>query len=234
MLLFGREVWGFPKKVAASKTVYPEDGGTSCLQNHGTYLLHYMASHATTPQCWVTTMRTSNLYTKLCDYAWHMRFIMRYNMWGSHSAVHWWEFKSSEMWHCVIEITLPEFCWTMVPSLWGLGSPGRKLNPEHRGPTIAENVSNYTHNDTASHETLHSSKPQPWYKTSAVTDVIATSAVTDVIANMRIHIFWIATLTNNIIDSLLFQPTYCLLLQGLRSYLLTGNLYNTIQTSIYL
>jgi len=39
------------KEQAASKTVYTEDAGTSCLQNHGTCLLSYMASHATTPQC---------------------------------------------------------------------------------------------------------------------------------------------------------------------------------------
>jgi len=28
-------------------------------------------------------------------------WVMRYNMWGSHSDAHWWEFKSSEMWHHV-------------------------------------------------------------------------------------------------------------------------------------
>jgi len=36
------------KEQAASKTVYTEDGGTSCLQNHGTYLLGHnttMLSH---------------------------------------------------------------------------------------------------------------------------------------------------------------------------------------------
>jgi len=42
-------------------------------------------------------------------------------------------------------------------------------------------------------------------------------------------------LTNSIIDSLLFQPTSCLIiLQGLRSYQLTGNMQNRLQTSIYL
>jgi len=39
------------KEQAASKTVYSEDGGTSCLHNHSTYLLHYMASCAKTAQC---------------------------------------------------------------------------------------------------------------------------------------------------------------------------------------
>jgi hypothetical protein len=51
MTLFGGEVKVFSQEIAAFKTVYPEDGGTSCLQNHGTYSLHYMVSHATTPQC---------------------------------------------------------------------------------------------------------------------------------------------------------------------------------------
>jgi len=39
------------KEQAATKIASPEDGGTSCLQNYGTYFLGYMASHATTPQC---------------------------------------------------------------------------------------------------------------------------------------------------------------------------------------
>jgi len=47
--------------------------------------------------------------------------------------------------------------------------------------------------------------------------------------------FWVAVLTNSIIDSLLFQPTNCLIiLQGLRSYQLTGNMHNRLQLSIYL
>ena len=143
-------------------------------------------------------------YVTLCK-----TYEVHYSMWGSHSAVHWWEFKSSEMLHSVTECALPAFCWTTVPSLWGSGNPGRKLNPEDRGPTIVENVSNYTHHDTASHVTLHSWRSKPWYKTSSVIDIIA---------NLKIHIFWVAALTNSIIDSLLFQPTNCLLLQGLRSY----------------
>jgi hypothetical protein len=69
MLLFGGWVFVPLKEQAASKIVYPEDGGTSCLHNHSTYLLSYMASPA-------TTIRTSNLSTKLCDC---MKFIMRYN-----------------------------------------------------------------------------------------------------------------------------------------------------------
>jgi hypothetical protein len=58
MLLFGGEVCMPLKKQAAFKTVYPEVGGTICLQNHSTYLLSYMASQA-------TTIRTSNISTKL-------------------------------------------------------------------------------------------------------------------------------------------------------------------------
>jgi len=50
-LLFGGEVYVLLKEQAASKTVYTEDGGTSYLQNHGTCLLSYIASHATPPQC---------------------------------------------------------------------------------------------------------------------------------------------------------------------------------------
>jgi len=51
VLLFGGEVYVLLQEQAASKTVYTEDGGSSCLQKHGTYLLSYMASHATPPQC---------------------------------------------------------------------------------------------------------------------------------------------------------------------------------------
>jgi len=45
-----------------------KDGGTNCLQNQGTRLSRYMASHATMPECRVTTMRISNLCSKLCDF----------------------------------------------------------------------------------------------------------------------------------------------------------------------
>jgi hypothetical protein len=164
VLLFGGEVYVLLKEQAASKAVYPVDGGTSCLQNHGTYLLSYTAAHATTSQCWVTTIRTSNLSNKLSKFMadiWGSLWGLRYNMWGSHSAAHWRELKSSEMWHCVTEYARPAFCWTTMPSVWGLGSAGRKLNAEDRGPSIAVNVSNYTntYNDATSHVTLHSCRP---------------------------------------------------------------------------
>jgi hypothetical protein len=69
MLLCGGKVTVFPQEIVASKTVYPEDGRTSRLQNQGTRLSRHMASHATTPRHRVTTMRTSNLcsnYVTLC------------------------------------------------------------------------------------------------------------------------------------------------------------------------
>ena len=50
MLLCGGKVTVFPQEIVASTTVYTEDGGTTCLQNHGTYSSSYVASHATTPQ----------------------------------------------------------------------------------------------------------------------------------------------------------------------------------------
>jgi len=50
VLLFGGGVYILLKERAASKTVYTDDGGTTCLQNHGTYLSSYVAPHATTPQ----------------------------------------------------------------------------------------------------------------------------------------------------------------------------------------
>jgi len=66
---------------------------------------------------------------------------------------------NSSLLRCDTVSELSAFCWTMVLSLWGSGSLGRKLNPEERSSTIAENISNYTHHDTASHVTLHSCRP---------------------------------------------------------------------------
>ena len=156
VLLFGGEVCVLLKEQATSKAMKMETLVVSRIMVPIYYATwHHMSHYNAESLPWEPQIYLPNFMQDIWGSLWDMR----YNMWGSDSAVHWREFKSSEMWHRVTEYALPAFCWTMVPSLWGLDSPGRKLNPEDRGPTIAENVSNYTHNDTASHVTLHSCRP---------------------------------------------------------------------------
>jgi len=197
--------------------------GTSCIQ----YSLHWRRRHQLSPESWYliiklhgitchnTTMLShhhenlKSIYQTIWLYARHMRFIMRYevwgnNMWGSDSAVQWGALKCCEMWQCVSECALSAFCW-----IWCLPCEGWAVQVES-SPLKTEALQLLKMSATAYTTTQH----HMWHYIPADHNLDTKQVL--LLTLLLIWGLWVAKLTNSITDFLLFQPTNCLL--GLRSY----------------
>ena len=205
MLLCGGNVKVFPQEIVASKTVYPVNGGTSCLHNQGTCLLSYVASHATTSQCWVTTARNTNLsknYVTLCKI-----YKAHYEIWGIICEVLTVLLTDGNS--SLLRCDIVKCQYAAGP--WCYHCEGRGVQVESstlktKGLQLLK-ISATAHTMTQHHM---------WHYIPADHNLDTKHVL--LLTLWLTWGFWFAELTNSIIDPLLFPPTYCPLLHGLRGY----------------
>jgi hypothetical protein len=128
----------------------------------------------------------------------HMRFIMRYevwgnNMWGSDSAVQWGELKCCETWHCVSVCALSAFCW-----IWCLHCEGWAVQVE--SATLKTEGLQLLKMSTTAHTTT---QHHMWHYIPADHNLDTKQVM--LLTLLISWGLWVAELTNSIIDSLPFS-----------------------------